>query len=180
MNPKEPLNERQQMAEMHDAVIQRIDKAYKEKRYIEVCWLCYACFENRVNRVLVKICSGCPKTKRKDSRHVGITTKIECYIRLIKSGYPPVKDEDYEMLNTVKGWCSERNDLIHGMISLDLYNDADKKFANLAKRGRTLVKRMYAFGTDVREYYYNTNDIPAFDFTVSSHCRLKYKCIREE
>ena len=34
MNPKESLEIRKQMAEMHDSVIKRINKAYKDKQYI--------------------------------------------------------------------------------------------------------------------------------------------------
>lgn len=177
MNPKESLEIRKQMAEMHDSVIKRINKAYKDKQYIEVCWLCYACFESRVNRVLQKICSGCIKPERKDKRNIGITTKLECYVRLIKSHYPPLSKENIDLINTVKGWCKERNDLIHGMVSLEYYNDADKKFESLAKRGKTLVTRMYSLGTDVREYYYQATEIPMFDESVTKSCSLKSKCI---
>ena len=99
MNPKESLEIRKQMAEMHDSVIKRINKAYKDKQYIEVCWLCYACFESRVNRVLQKICSGCIKPERKDKRNIGITTKLECYVRLIKSHYPPLSKENIDLMN---------------------------------------------------------------------------------
>ena len=177
MNPKESLEIRKQMAEMHDSVIKRINKAYKDKQYIEVCWLCYACFESRVNRVLQKICSGCIKPERKDKRNIGITTKLECYVRLIKSHYPPLSKENIDLITTVKGWCKERNDLIHGMVSLEYYNDADKKFESLAKRGKTLVTRMYSLGTDVREYYYQATEIPMFDESVTKSCSLESKCI---
>lgn len=180
MDPKESLEIRQQMAEMHNSVIKRIDKAYKDKQYIEVCWLCYACFESRVNRVLLKICSGCNKPKRKDKRNIGITTKLECYVRLIKSHYPPLSKENIDLINTVKGWCKERNDLIHGMVSLEYYNDADKKFESLAKRGKTLVTRMYSLGTDVREYYYQATEIPIFDESVTKSCSLKFKCMGDK
>lgn len=179
MNPQESIEIRKQMAEMHEDVIKRINRAYNGKKYIEVCWLCYACFESRVNRILLKICAGCNKEKRQNNRKVGITTKLECYIRLIKSNYPPLCGEDTNLINNVKGWCKERNDLIHGMVSLEFYNDADKKFESLAKRGKALVTKMYSLGTAVREYYYNAEDIPAFDDQVTKSCRLDYKCIKE-
>ena len=177
MEPKESIEIRKQMAEMHDNVLKRINIAYENKQYIEVCWLCYACFESRVNRVLEKICSGCSKEKRTKKHHVGITTKLSCYARLIKNKYPPLQKEDYQLINTVKGWCKERNDLIHGMVSLEFYNDADKKFANLATRGITLVKRMYSLSTEVREYYYRADSIPPFNEEAVSVCKLKYRCI---
>ncbi len=180
MEPQESLEIRKRMAEMHESVLKRIDNAYSKKQFIEVCWLCYACFESRVNRVLLKICSGCSKTKRNDNRKIGITTKLECYACLIKNGFPPLQKENIDLINTVKGWCKERNDLIHGMVSLEYYNDADKRFENLAKRGKELVKRMYALGTDVREYYYNVEEIPLFPENVVNRCKLNYKCMREK
>ena len=179
MNPKESLEIRKQMAEMHASVLKRIEDSYKNKQFIEVCWLCYACFESRVNRVLMKICTGCTKESRKDNRKIGITTKLECYVRLIKSGYPPLKEENVDLINTVKGWCKERNDLIHGMVSLEYYNDADKRFESLAKRGKTLVSRMYSLGKDVREYYYTVDEIPLFPDEIVKKCSLNYKCIKE-
>lgn len=54
MEPKEPIETRKQMAEMHESVINRIEAAYRNGQYIEVCWLCYACFESRINRTLIK------------------------------------------------------------------------------------------------------------------------------
>ena len=180
MKPKESLEIRNKMAEMHTSVLKRIEVAYKNKQFIEVCWLCYACFESRVNRVLVKICSGCSKESRKNNRKIGITTKLECYVRLIKSGYPPLQGENVDLINTVKGWCKERNDLIHGMVSLEYYNDADRRFESLAKRGKALVDRMYSLGTDVRKYYYMVDEIPLFSEEVVKKCPLYYKCIKEE
>ena len=180
MEPKESLEIRYLMAEMHESVLKRIDSAYKSKQYIEVCWLCYACFESRVNRALVKICAGCSKQKRTNNRPVGISSKLECYARLIRNNYPPLVKEDYNLVNTVKGWCKERNDLIHGMVSLAHYNEADKKFESLAKRGMTLVKRMYSLGADVRNYYYQAEEIPEFPEKVVKSCRLTSKCIKED
>ena len=177
MEPIESIEIRRQMAEMHDSVIEKIEEAYEGKQYIEVCWLCYACFESRVNRIFLKICPGCSKPNRKGKRNIGITTKLECCVRLIKSDYPPLSKESIDLINTVKGWCKERNSLIHGMVSLEYYNDADKKFANLAKRGKTLVTRIYSLGSDVREYYYQATEIPPFDESVVKACSLKYKCI---
>lgn len=180
MEPKESLETRRKMAEMHDSVLKRIDESYKNKQYVDVCWICYACFENRVNRVMAKICSGCLKESRTNNRPIGITTKLQCYARLIKNNYAPLCKEDINLINTVKGWCKERNDLIHSMVSLDLYAEADKKFENLAKRGMKLVEKMYVLGSDVRNYYYDAEEIPLFDVNIVNKCPLKSKCIKEE
>ena len=179
MEPIESLEVRTQMAQMHDSVIERINAAYDDEKYIEVCWLCYACFESRINRTLSKICSGCFKETRTDNKNIGITTKLECYVRLVKSGYEPLKNEKADLFNTAKGWCKERNALIHGMVSLEYYNDADRKFESLAKRGKGLVNQMYELGTTVREYYYQTDEIPPFPNGVVDKCRLRKKCLKE-
>lgn len=177
MKPKEAIEIRLKMVDMHNSVLKRIDEAYRKKQYIEVCWLCYACFESRVNRVLAKICDGCSKEQRVKKRNIGISTKLECYTFLIKMKYPPLQNEDFQLINTIKGWCKERNDLIHNMVSIDAYDGVDKKFASLAKRGIALVNRMYKLSANVREYYYNAENIPPFSEKVVNKCKLKYKCI---
>ncbi len=180
MKPKESIEIRRAMADMHESVLHRIDSAYKNELYIEVCWLCYACFESRVNRTLAKVCSGCTKAERTDKRRVGITTKLECYIRLIKSNYSLFQEEDINLLYAVKGWCKERNNLIHGMVSLEYYNDADVKFKNLSKSGIALVKRMYSFSTNIRNKFYESAEIPIFNDDVVQKCSLKSKCMKLE
>ena len=57
----------------------------------------------------------------------------------------------------------------------EMYQDFDKKFRSLAKRGRGLVKKMYLFGTDVRNRYYQIDEIPQFDSSIIKNCKLKYK-----
>lgn len=179
MEPKEPIETRKQMAEMHESVINRIESAYRNGQYIEVCWLCYACFESRINRTLIKMIPGCSRPVRQDGRSIGITTKLECYARLIKSGYPLLKGEDINLINIVKGWCAERNKLIHEMVTLENYKNIDKSFENLAKRGKALVHRLYSLSTDVRESFYSANTIPPFNDSVMKPCKLKCRCIKE-
>ena len=48
------------------------------------------------------------------------------------------------------------------------------------KQLKTLVKKMYDLGTDVREYYYQASKIPVFDESVMTQCSLKTKCIKED
>ena len=42
------------------------------------------------------------------------------------------------------------------------------------------MKRMYDLGTDVRDYYYQAAEIPVFDESVITKCRLETKCIKED
>ncbi len=179
MEPKESLETRKKMAEMHDDVLDRINKAHENKQHIEVCWLCYACFESRVKRIIIKICSGCNKPDKKNGNPVGITTKLRCIENLIKGRYLPLENEDSNLMNEMLKWCEERNRLTHGMVCVENYDNVDKKFAELAEKGKELVKRMYSLGTNVREFYYEASEIPAFDSETLKKCRLKNKCIKE-
>ena len=84
MESKESIETRKEMAKMHQSALNRIHSSYKKKQCIEVCWLCYACFESRVNRILEKICSGCSKEQRRAKRHIGIPLQINCYPQNIR------------------------------------------------------------------------------------------------
>lgn len=48
----ENYEDRLKMAEMHDDILDKIKSSYNNGSYIETCWLCYACFENRVERIM--------------------------------------------------------------------------------------------------------------------------------
>lgn len=176
MKPKESLEDREKMAKMHNAVLERIDKAIKNKSYFEACWLCYACFESRLQRIMDKLVCVCPKADRKDGRFVGIATKIECLTRLAKNGYLDMSKEDTDALNSIKGWCKRRNDLTHGLVTIEKYDASEKEFASLAKSGKTLVSRAYQLATKIREQYYEKDAFPQFPDNISGCCRLKSKC----
>lgn len=180
MRPKESLKIREEMAVMHDDVLNRIEIACKSHCYYEACWLCYACFESRVNRAIEKICIGCDKPDRDNRETIGITTKLECLQNLIKANYEPFRIEDikkwnYNLITTVKGWCKERNALIHNGVTLEEYKSLNKKIENLAKRGKELIGEMYEFGGLIRDYYYQADEMPSFS---NSKCRCKQKCIK--
>lgn len=55
MQPIDTHEDRTKMVDMHNDIINRIDIAMQEKRYIEACWFCYSCFESRICRTLEKI-----------------------------------------------------------------------------------------------------------------------------
>lgn len=168
------------MAEMHDDVQERIVRAFENESYIECCWLCYACFESRVNRTMEKICPACPKPVRADGRHIGISTKLMCLNRLRRSEYPLFAGADLTEITNVMGWCKERNKLIHDLVSLGRYQGSDYEFKNLAKRGMALVERFYSSISVVRENYYGEEDLPAFDESIADKCNLKTRCLKEE
>lgn len=180
MEPSETYLERIAMAEMHGNVQERIKKAYDSENYIECCWLCYACFESRVDRTMNKICCGCSKAQRADARHIGISTKLSCLNRLRRSDYSLFKGADLTEITNIISWCEDRNKLIHELVSLDRYDKSDYQFKNLAKRGMGLVSRLYTSVSIFRDNYYEASEVPEFDENVVSKCSLKTKCVKEE
>lgn len=179
MQPKETLETRTQMAHMHDDVLKRIEKAINNKSYFEACWICYACFESRVQRIMDKLICVCPKNERTDGRFAGISTKIDCLTRLARSEYLHMSKEDVDTLNSIKGWCKERNDLTHGLVTIEKYDASEKEFERLAKGGKTLVNRAYNTASKIRQQYYEVTALPEFPDKIDCRCRLKSKCQKE-
>ena len=177
METNEPLNFREEMAEMHEYIIQRIQESYKSKSYIEVCWLCYTCFENRINRSLEKIVIGCTKENDPNPRG-GITSKIECLKRLKKANHPLLGDLEITTLSEIKGWCSKRNKLMHNLLTVERYKALDKDFQSLAQEGAELVNKAYALGAVVRTNHNRAKEIPTMDEASINKCRRKTRCIK--
>lgn len=178
MKPMESYEVRLEMAQMHDDFLERLDKAMKRKQYIEASWLCYAIFEQRITRIIEKHISQCPKAKRgKNENPVGIATRILCLQKLVKQQYGPYANFDKELLKKIFAWCKRRNDLIHGLVSLEHYKKYDREFRALAESGEPLVKQLYAEAGKVREWCRADNQFEKFpDFK----CRCGHRCIFEE
>ncbi|MCI8468836.1 MAG: hypothetical protein HFJ75_05020 [Eggerthellaceae bacterium] len=177
MEPLEPYEKRLEMAAMHDDVLQRINNAIERGSYVETCWYAYACFENRFDRIISKIAQGCPKAPRaENARPTGITTKIECLIRLSKREYPLVKDVKPDTLRSVKRWCKERNKLVHQLVTLDQYDDVDSQFQKLAEESADLVDLVYQIGAIVRDNYYDADSIIPIDNDNAKKCRRETCC----
>lgn len=166
---------RLKMAEMHDDILLKIKSSYNNKSYVETCWFCYACFENRAERIMEKLNCACSKPKR-TSRHAGIASKLECLKRLIKLNYEMFESSDIDLIANVIGWCKDRNKLTHSLVSLDRYGDSDKEFASLAKKGIVLVNKFYSLSTKVRDYYYKADSLMSLPKEAVDKCRLQCKC----
>ena len=131
MKAKESLDERLQMAKMHDDVLSRIELAISEKRSIEACWLCYSCFESRITRTLEKVSEYCNERKCYCNNRVGIKTRIDCLKRLKRLSYCGTEEYDIQLLGQIINWCHERNTLVHALVSLNNYYGMDEKFLKL-------------------------------------------------
>lgn len=171
MQAKELYEVRLEMAKMHDDVLLRIDKAIKNKHSIEACWLCYSCFESRINRTLEKVSELCKDRRCIENPKVGISTKIDCLKRLRKAGYIGIEKISSNTLGQARAWCSERNSLVHNLMTLNNYYGMDEKFLDLAKRGKPLVEKLYKETTDFRNTYYELDEMPPFPEDVRKKCR---------
>ena len=175
MKAQDSYEDRLKMVEMHDDVLKRIESAIKKKHSIEACWLCYACFESRISRSLEKVSVNCTKRNCYNNHKVGIVTRIDCLKRLSKLKYAGTEHFDNQLLGRIKNWCYERNTLVHALVTLNNYDGMDKKFLDLAKRGKPLVEELYKQTTAFRNEYYEIEAMSAFPEEAENKCRLKKK-----
>lgn len=172
MRPNDSYDDLLKMVEMHDDVLLRIENAIKKKQSIEACWLCYSCFESRVNRTLEKVSEHCPGRKCYQNPKVGIKRKIECLKRLRRLEYMGTEAFDSQTLAGIVEWCRERNTLVHALVTLNNYHGMDKKFLDLAKKGKLLVETIYKQTTVFRNGYYRLETVPEFPQKASEKCYL--------
>lgn len=177
MKHKESLEVLTQMARMHDILGERLNIAINNKQYVEVSWLCYAIFEQRIMRIMQKHVTKCPKGKRsKEEKPISISTKILCLKKLCKQKYGIYSDFDKELLDKIDNWCKQRNILIHGLVSLEHYKKYDEEFKRLAESGVPLVNQIYVEATRVRDW---CNSGKRFGKFPEMKCRCKHRCVCE-
>lgn len=182
--PLENYETRWEMAHMIDGLIKRLETAMENESYIEATWLCYAFFEQRVNRMLSKVIKYCPckESKRQDS--APISKRIECLKRLIRTKYWIFEGLNPSVLNEILDWNKDRNEMTHHLVYLKNYKQMDDEFKKIAFKGVQLVEKILKLSEAVRLRYYPSNEIPDQDFPVASKCKSKNgfreKCINIE
>ena len=116
-------------------LIEQMSTAYDNKCYVETVWYCYAIFEQRINRLISKYIDKCKAPKERiDKKTVSISIRINCLKQLSKSKYGAFDEFDYKLLIYIQEWCNERNELVHGLVSLKYYKEYDKEFTKLAEK----------------------------------------------
>ncbi len=178
MKNKETIENRKQMAVMHDSMIDKLDKAMRSKEYVEASWLCYSIFEQRTTRIIMKHIHKCPRQDRsKEKKNAGIRTRIDCILRLSKQEYGAYKYMNGNVFRKVKQWCDERNKLVHSLLDLDSYQKYDKAFKNLAEEGYSLVPQVYHEATIIRDWCLQNS----FTKFPDLRCQCKnQQCIHKE
>lgn len=171
----EPYEKRCEMAVMHDEFKRRLENAYEKGEYVEASWLCYAIFEQRIQRLIEKHIRKCPRPKRNNNAPVSISTKIKCIRNLSEAKYGGYENFDIELLDAISKWCTKRNSLVHSLLDISTYRQYDKDFRALAESGIPLVERLYSEVTKVRNWYYEKN----FGEFPIIKCKCKTRCIIE-
>jgi hypothetical protein len=171
MKNEESFDVRLQMAEMHEEFIDRMSKSYDSKLYVETVWYCYAIFEQRINRLIVKYLDKCMIPPRSDEKSAAISTRISCLEKLVDSRYGAFDTFNKDLLKRIMKWCDERNSLVHSLISIKHYRQYDDEFENLAGKGVPLVFELYDECTTFRNRW-REMDEPDGEFPVKK-CRCK-------
>ena len=179
MYKPETIEIRKQMAKMHDDMQKKLSEAMEKNEYVEATWLCYAIFEQRVNRMIMKHIHKCPKQNRpKNKAPVGINTKIVCIIKLIKCAYGAYGLLDIKVFSDIKGWCKRRNALVHALLDINSYQKYDQMFEKLAIEGESLVYRVYKEATKLRDWCNEGNHFQKYP-PITCKCE-KWRCICED
>jgi hypothetical protein len=179
MHKREALDTRLQMARMHDSMVDKLEKAMELGEYVEASWLCYAIFEQRVTRIIQKHIHKCPKQHRSSkSKTVGISTRLDCIVKLSKQGYGGYALIDYTVFSQIKKWCRRRNVLVHSLLDISSYKKYDTAFQELATEGYKLVPLVYEEATKIRNWCNENHTFPKFP-EIKCSCKNQ-RCICEE
>lgn len=98
---------------------------------------------------------------------------MDCVKRLYHCKYGGFEIVDFKLLGEINAWCNDRNKFVHGLVSLNNYEEMDVKFKSLANRGLPLVCRLYEEGSKIREWYYAVDILDTFPERAVQKCRLK-------
>lgn len=165
------------MADMHEEFIERMSEAYDQGFYVESVWYCYAIFEQRISRLISKYIDKCTLfPDRVDEKSAAISTRIICLKKVINAKYGAFSSFDTKLLDRIGKWCDDRNELVHGLVSLKHYLRYDAEFRKLAEAGVPLVFELYDACTNLRNNWYRAEDVQEA-FPVNK-CRChNTKCI---
>lgn len=175
MKPQESLEIRKEMVLMHNEYLDRLESALEKENYIEASWLCYAIFEQRINRLIQKYIIKCSKQERNNNSTAAISTKIKCLKKAVENKYAGFDVYDLDLLDNILTWCRVRNSLVHDLVSLNKYKSFDAEFKKLAIEAKPLVKKIYEENTKHRQWYMEAETIEHMSF---KGCENGYKCMK--
>jgi len=178
MQAREEYSVRLEMSQMHEEFIEKMSDAFDHGFYVEAVWYCYAIFEQRISRLIAKYIDKCNicESDREDDKSASISTRIKCIKRIISNDYYGFGVFDVNLFNRITDWCECRNELVHGLVSLNHYKKYDEEFKKLAESGVPLVFELYDACTDFRNNWYD-NTFVENEFPVKKCKCKKTKCI---
>ena len=179
MESTEKFQERLKRVDMHDYFLHRIGVAMNEGNYIEASWLIYSCLENRYFRTVMKYrekckyCRSKSKCNKTDKNELALKTKISCVERLYQAGVPCIAGAyESNIFKETKDWVDERNDLMHDLLSLECYENADDRFKESAEKGEILLDKTYIYCTKFRKLFYEDG----YQFVMPEDAAEKCSC----
>lgn len=184
MKSTEEMESRMKRVYMHEYFLNRIDLAMKKSNYIEAAWLIYSCFENRYFRTLEKYkrqCKYCTGKCKKNRNDLALKTKIDCVKRLYENDVESItKSFRYDLFKETIDWVKERNDLMHDLLSLEYYEETDKRFKDIAEKGKKMLDETYESCTKFRKLFYTDGYIFNFPESAMEKCPCKGKKENEQ
>lgn len=182
MKSTEPMESRLKRVDMHNFFLNKIDDAINSQNYITASWLIYSCFENRYFRTVEKVKEQCPNCRSKSkcnkskNNSLSLTTKIKCIQRLYDNNVSCIKKSfRYEVFQETIEWVTERNQLMHELLTLETYEDTDEMFRENALQGKALLQETYDSCTRFRKEFYDNNYTFQFPEAASQKCPCKSK-----
>ncbi|MBQ3409278.1 MAG: hypothetical protein IJH12_08765 [Clostridia bacterium] len=159
MKSTEVFDERLKRVDMHDFFLEKINRAIKDKRYIEASWLIYSCMENRYFRTVEKIKKQCKYSSgkcHKSKNELALKTKVNCIQRLSRAGCECFKIAfPDELFEKTKAWIKNRNNLMHNLLQLEQYENMDNEFMKVSMDGIKILKDTYEACTKFRKIFYS-------------------------
>lgn len=181
MKAKEEYSVRLEMADMHEEFIDRMSTAYDNHFYVETVWYCYAIFEQRISRLISKYIEKCDVPIREDNKTAAISTRIKCLKKMCQEDYGVFTGFKESLLQEIESWCEDRNELVHGLVSLKHYKKYDEEFGKLAERGVPLVFELYDECTELRNRWYKNEKAIVDQSFPMKNCKCKKKqCINPQ
>ena len=110
----------------------------------------------------------------KKKNELALKTKINCVKRLHENDVKCIRDAfRAELFDETKKWVQKRNDLMHDLLSLEMYENTDDMFKESAEVGFKLLNETYASCTEFRRLFYQDDYTFEFPEAAMAVCNCK-------
>ncbi len=161
---------------MHKDFFGRSQLAIENGFPLEAVFREYAAIEGRLEVILGLLGAPCSKfAKDEDRKKINISHRIACLEKAYASSAQLGNTKlDNSFFTELKGWCNERNTLVHGLYKNSLkYNKRSASTEKLAVRGEKYARMLYNEAKRLRRC---RNSFPDIDLSAVGEC-CSEKCI---